>query len=847
MTSTFGQIATTLAKNGFEPVPIIRGEKRPAPKGWESGGWHEHADKFQDNYTGLLTRNNPSVDIDVSDPELVQKIRAIVYEVTGCYEKLPARRIGNAPRELLLFRTEEPFQKIQTAGYRLQTDKPGPDGKIKASKVEILADGQQFVAYAIHPDTNKPYVWNGGGEPLDIDASQVPVLDEYQAREIIVRCESLLASFGELTERSAMDKGILSIRKPSESQQAGNPKIVSSALAGMPNPNLCFDDWIRVLYAAKGGLGDAGYESFMSWSKKSSKHDDAFAEKEWHKAKPTTIGAGSIMYMARALAPESAFQVIQSPAVTSDVGKFQDVVERINECADLHELTHDIPSWIVDQRGLDELSIFNIAGILQKAIRKLGGNVPIASLRQMLQTKEIQSQKIVQKQQKQQQDLEIDSVREMMFDWVYETKHNIFTNLVDGRQIDSKAFNLEYAGAAPEIGYGEGKTAPTIKFAEEGGVTVYHSMYVPQMWRDTPDGRFFKYEGVSYLNSYMGHKVPKEAKDWADRNYWKVFHDHLMGLLETKEEAVLFIKWLAHNIQNPGLRIKWMSVIVGPEGAGKTAIFEALGKVMGNNNVKVVGVNEIHSQFTGWAEGSCIAVIEEIRVHGTSRHDVMNQMKQFITNDRINIVRKGRDGVDSLNTQNYLAFTNHSDALAITEGDRRYGVFQTKAKTREEIELCYGKDYWDSLFDAIRNGSDDIRGWLMSIDLSDFDRNAAPPMTSGKRSMISSTRSEDETNVEHVIFEENIGTCVNAVSTSHVNLALRNAGFKPLSTNRINKVLKNLGYVNIKSPIKFDGKTCRFMVKQSWLASIGLDVERDQQKINEHIKSMIKAPTPIDW
>ena len=163
---TFGFIAKNLAAMGYEPVPIIRGEKRPAVDKWQGGGWEAHAAQYETNYTGLLPRFNPGVDIDVSDEELVQAIRAIVFDVAGCHEMPPPRRIGNAPRELLLFRTEEEFPKVSTAAYALQTDKPDANGKVKGSKVEILASGQQFVAYALHPDTGKPYTWNGRGEPM---------------------------------------------------------------------------------------------------------------------------------------------------------------------------------------------------------------------------------------------------------------------------------------------------------------------------------------------------------------------------------------------------------------------------------------------------------------------------------------------------------------------------------------------------------------------------------------------------------------------------------------------------------------------------------------------------------
>lgn len=323
---TFGFIAKNLAAMGYEPVPIIRGEKRPAVDKWQAGGWEMHTQQFETNYTGLLTRFNPGVDIDVSDEELVQAIRAIVFDVAGCHELPPPRRIGNAPRELLLFRTEEEFPKVSTAAYALKTDKPDASGKVKGSKVEILASGQQFVAYALHPDTGKPYTWNGGGEPLAMERSKLVTLDEEQAKEIVARCEVLLSLHGQLVERRSITSdsgGTLADRVPNERQDADDPILALSAVGAMPNPNLPFDDWLRVLYATKGALKEEGRSAFMRWSAKSIKHDQAFADKEWQKARPTMLGAGSLIWMARKLgwAPVStqlAKQVAASEVVDED-------------------------------------------------------------------------------------------------------------------------------------------------------------------------------------------------------------------------------------------------------------------------------------------------------------------------------------------------------------------------------------------------------------------------------------------------------------------------------------------------------------------------------------------------
>jgi hypothetical protein len=328
---TFGFIAQNLADLGYEPVPIIRGEKRPAVDKWQAGGWEAHSQQYETNYTGLLTRFNPGVDIDVSDDELVQAIRAIVFDVAGCHEVPPPRRIGNAPRELLLFRTEEEFAKVSTAAYVLKTDKADANGKVKGSKVEILASGQQFVAYAIHPDTGKPYHWNGGGEPMAMERSKLVTLDEDQAKEIVARCEVLLSLHGQLVERKSITSdsgGTLADRIPNERQEADDPIMALSAVGAMPNPNLPFDDWLRVLYATKGALKEEGRSAFMRWSAKSIKHDQAFADREWQKARPTLLGAGSLIWMAKKLgwAPVVSTQLAQAGSVVAEAGEADDGV-----------------------------------------------------------------------------------------------------------------------------------------------------------------------------------------------------------------------------------------------------------------------------------------------------------------------------------------------------------------------------------------------------------------------------------------------------------------------------------------------------------------------------------------
>ena len=292
----FGEAAPLLDAMGYDVVPIKPGTKAPRPMEWSKGGFAVHSDKYCDDYTGILTRDTPAVDIDVSDAELVRQIELLVLDVVGCYELRPPARIGMAPRRLLMFRTEEPFDKLSTGEFELSTD-PVIDGKPKRSKVEILANGQQFVAIAIHPNTLKPYAWNGGGDPLTISHASLPVLDWADAVQIVKQADELLAKHGARVNRSRITQHA-GERKSNDQLKADDPALLRQALEAIPNDNEHFDDWIAMLYATKAALGEPGLADFMRWSAKSAKHDEDTAAKEWRKAKPARRGAGSIYWMA---------------------------------------------------------------------------------------------------------------------------------------------------------------------------------------------------------------------------------------------------------------------------------------------------------------------------------------------------------------------------------------------------------------------------------------------------------------------------------------------------------------------------------------------------------------------
>jgi hypothetical protein len=133
---------------GYLPIPV-NGKAPPIP-GWQDiqatdvliAGW---ADKYADaTNTGILTRTAAPVDIDVRDPAVADELQGMAERMIG----VTAVRTGQAPKRAMLYRADQPFDKVSTPIFT------SPDGR--THKVEILCRGQQIVVYGVHPDTLPP-------------------------------------------------------------------------------------------------------------------------------------------------------------------------------------------------------------------------------------------------------------------------------------------------------------------------------------------------------------------------------------------------------------------------------------------------------------------------------------------------------------------------------------------------------------------------------------------------------------------------------------------------------------------------------------------------------------------
>lgn len=142
-------VAATLISHGYRPVPCSGKVARGT--GWQNRAFAA-GDFNKSHNVGIKTGDGIAlVDVDVTDPEISAAIQA------EWNRRHPGamQRTGKAPKTAFLV----------ASGLEKKIDLKLPDVG-KKDKLEVLAKGQQFVAYGTHPDTQEPYVWHGL-DPLD--------------------------------------------------------------------------------------------------------------------------------------------------------------------------------------------------------------------------------------------------------------------------------------------------------------------------------------------------------------------------------------------------------------------------------------------------------------------------------------------------------------------------------------------------------------------------------------------------------------------------------------------------------------------------------------------------------
>jgi len=338
-------------------------------------------------------------------------------------------------------------------------------------------------------------------------------------------------------------------------------------------------------------------------------------------------------------------------------------------------------------------------------------------------------------------------------------------------------------------------------------------MYLPSA------GDLFTLDGREYANDYRPESEPIGVADTAVN---AVLMRHVELLIPDAGYRALFLQWAAWVVRNPGKKVLWAVLVKGVEGDGKSVLGSMIAQAMGHLNVGIISPETMAgSNFNDWAKGRCVNVLEEIKIPG-HRHDVYNKIKPLITNPRIEVHGKGKASTTVINTTNYIGFTNHDDALPLDDKDRRHFVLFTPWRDIGGLHDAVAAlgltvdQYWDQLWDPIKNRPDAVRGFFDSINISGFNPNSRAPSTSFKSDLVAAGDLDDAEGHARFWVEEGCFG-VSGMVVSSGCLTKRLAEMDPqikIHTTRVRKVLASMGFDQVSGQVKWKGYPHRV-----WVAS----------------------------
>jgi hypothetical protein len=151
----------------------------------------------------------------------------------------------------------------------------------------------------------------------------------------------------------------------------------------------------------------------------------------------------------------------------------------------------------------------------------------------------------------------------------------------------------------------------------------------------------------------------------------------------------------------------WAPLIQSEQGIGKTVLGDIFKALFGTQNTTTVDSRVLLQAQTGWVVDKVFCVLEEIKVAGHNRYEIMNALKPLITNKRISLVEKYVVTREVNNYANFIAFTNYKDALPVDDGDRRWWIVYSVVSSKEGLLQLTGVDtlynYFKPLYDLAKS------------------------------------------------------------------------------------------------------------------------------------------------
>lgn len=854
--------AHMLLSLGFEPLPFQPGHKYP-PYGWgrnspkSKGGpgktitteWLDS--KFPARarkpniMCGVRTGKIVAVDFDINDADILDEIVVTIQKAGVPLSDFI--RIGRAPRELWVFRARKAFPKRMTKTYMPADETPETAKRDKKTyQVEILGDGQQFVAYGLHPATGRDYYWghyDGEGSFVETEGiaglsniKDLPEISEDQALRIVEIAEDVMKARGLIVCPGQQTKNVgkTASKQPGYAWDEEHRRFYGMSwedildgcrpgdthdrllvVTGSMVANGRCDDDIRHTVEPHLGAGN----DRRSWDSIHSQMVEP-ARKKYGKADRPPLEVSHTDYsvpenvvaaMSKAMAPASGDKPfaasvpgeaidapehdIQFVGLPADMPTRPDALElvpaqeegdRLNST--WYDLNRRIMSWryafFEEDRTVGDLTCIGAQGWRTRG----------------------------------------DSLRDSLRKFYY---HEVNGNdMVIERQI----FDYWLKG--------------------DHRIAVKAPIFAP----DRPFGIIEK-QGGKYLNTFRLPRLPVSGDPEPGFRFIRTLLD------DNADQYNFFLTWLAYKLQNPATRGPSCVIVAADEsgrqltGTGRGSLIRLIRAMVGPEYMREVDIATLtgktyQSQYTDWMLGALFCTVNEVKDSPDSwswagQHAAAEVMKTLLdpVETRLNIIRKRLNSFFGDVYLSTLICTNHTNALPIDADDRRLWVARTRTTSMAPEESSALHSWIDNPANV---GA--FRHALMKLSTDGYSHTHRPPMTPAKLHMIGRTHDDLDDSL-NALFAEAPGFILTfPMAERFVNKWCAENGVelserqRTALKHRFNDRLAPLGAV-----VKFQGKSVRPRCigrPEDWDGAAPAEIVADLEK-NADFVGLNQGPTPL--
>lgn len=779
--------------NGYLILPIVKGSKAPGlgypHKNWsktraDAAKLQSWIDKgFGGNGVGILSSRTPGVDMDCQDETLVEALRAFTVERLG--ETI--ERVGLPPKTLLVYRAETEFPKVNSSVF---IDHMG-----RTAKLEVLGDGQQFVALHVHPDTKRPYRWKDKRGVHNTPIMDLPEITREDAEAIRDEFERLARERGwpekKTLKRLAgeIDRNDPFIHDAPKVTDLSDEQIRAKLLL-VPDAEE-YETWLQIgmaLYHQYDGLQD-GLDLWHEWSSTASNYDAAVLDKKW----------GSFDVEGKRRPPMTARLILklagaeEERIATEALDECREKIAEADSIKTLEKVAAEV-KHIQFTRPTREM----LAGLVKAQFKKITGTMPpIGVCRDMVRYEDPQQG---------------GEMPHWLAGFVYIQLDETFYNTRTRLSLSTNGFNQSFSRfmlTRAEIL--EGKSAPEhlpshVALNVFKIPTVANRMYMPG------EDDLFSLDGIPYVNFYSTEGLPElpETISASGQRCIDRLLRHIEHLFINRRDGELLLDWIAYIVQT-GQRVNWAPVIQGVQGDGKTWFAELLAAILGMHNVTIIKGRALEEQYNPWAEGHQVVFIEEVRLHGKNRFDAVNNLKTNITNSRVEIRRMRTDIYNVINQSSYFLTTNSRDGLPIDETDTRYFPMFSRWQRKDVLKAFMEEnpDYYPDLYASL-NEPGVLRKFFMERELSDeFDPKRRAPASASRWQMIELSKTEETDAFEVALTEDpSRDFCDAMLDSALCGSKMTGHGSSAPIGLALNRMLDGAGFT-VLGRWKIDGKTRR--------------------------------------